>query len=92
MRKNSAEFVCLPEKCVYKEKMAVFLQLYRTFLNSSTLFYFQTKEYSETDCSLCRTQEAANAIQGKFLHISTSNMITNVSTSPEGFGVGRQLL
>lgn len=30
--------------------------------------------------------------QGKFLHISTSNMIANVSTSLEGFGGGRQLL
>lgn len=70
----------------------MFPQLHRTLLISSPLFYFQTEEHSETDCSLCRTREAAYAIQGKFLHISTSNMITNVYTSPEGFGVGRQLL
>lgn len=55
-QQNSAGFGCLPVKCgkcVYKEETNAFPQLYRTFLNSSTLFYFQTEERYETDCSLC---------------------------------------
>lgn len=66
VRQNSAGFGCLPGKCIYKEKTNMFPQLHRTLLISSTLFYFQTEEHSETDCSLCRTREAAYAIQGSF--------------------------
>lgn len=70
----------------------MFPQLHRTFVIPCTLFYFQAEEHCEAGCSLCRTQKAAYTTQGKFLPVSASNMIINVYTSPEVFGVGRQLL
>lgn len=59
------------------------------FLFHPLFFFFL---FSERRTLLHRAQEATYAAEDKFLHISASNMLTNVYTSPEGFGVGRQLL
>lgn len=85
IRHNSSGFGCLLGKCVYKEEKNVLLQLHRTLLISYTFFFSERT-------LLLRAREATYAAEGKFLHISASNMLTNVYTSPEGFGVGRQLL
>lgn len=59
------------------------LQFPRTLLISSTLFYFQTEEHSCTELERLYMKQRMSFC---------TNMLTNVYTSPEGFGVGRQLL